>query len=974
MSTRITSGKAPNLSDLVRVRFDAFELDEANALLLKGGQPIALAPTPFAVLCALARPPGALVTKGALLDAVWGHRFVSDSVLKTAVSELRTALGDDARRPRYIETVSRRGYRFIAPATALPTAESLRASDLVAGALRAAPLTGRVKELARLWAAWERACRGKRTVVWVAGDAGVGKTALVDHCVSALGDAATACGQCVEQYGTGEPYLPILEALAQLCRNDDTVPALLRNVAPSWLLQLPWLSTAEERDALRRELAGVRQERMLREMGEFFDRYTDQRPLLLVTEDLHWSDQATIQLMDHIARRRAPGRLMWLATFRLAEIIALDHPLKAVRRELQLHGLCEEIVLDPFSEEEVAEYMAKLAPPMAASEQFVRALHERTDGLPLFVADLANEFLARPALDDFGAAAPLQLGSIAIPENLAGIIDHYIAGLTSEQRVVLEAAAVGGVEFRVNTVAAALERDAAYVASVCDALARGYLWLRAPPVDGGDESNPRYRFRHSLFREVLYERIGTLARRQLHCRTGAALERQRAEGASVAVTELAMHYERGGEAMGAARYYAQAAESLLHVSPAEAMRLTEGGLVLIDRVERNGERNTLELSLATLRGISAQHVLGVGADEAKVAFRRAFALLDEVPQHAMRGPLLHEFGFLLCLRAEYAEALAFADHAEALWREAQDPIHLLGACIVQCDVQMLRGRPRAAREWVERGLAKVEWLDQAASNATFIADPLVTMLGLLAIQLLHLGLVEQARARLREARARARDLRQAMAQGVAIWFEGMFEVRLGQVERVAELAEEMQAIVDEFAFAQGRAACQWMRGWAQARSGDPREGYRLIRQAYEEDLRLGMRAGGSEILGYAADALVRAGDWAAAQRQLDEALEIANVLGERVYLPQLFLIDAAIAAASGESVAARESMYRALGEARAQEAPWLELLALTEVCKRDAATAEDRQALELLLDRLPEAIDTSAFTTARALIDRKTPS
>jgi DNA-binding winged helix-turn-helix (wHTH) protein len=100
----------------VQLRFDRFELDEAEARLTCAGAPVALAPKPFAVLCALARTPGRLVTKNALLDLVWGHRFVTESVLKSAVSELRAALDDDPKQPRYIETVSRRGYRFIAAA------------------------------------------------------------------------------------------------------------------------------------------------------------------------------------------------------------------------------------------------------------------------------------------------------------------------------------------------------------------------------------------------------------------------------------------------------------------------------------------------------------------------------------------------------------------------------------------------------------------------------------------------------------------------------------------------------------------------------------------------------------------------------------------------------------------------------------------------------------------------------------------
>src|SRR4030095_15289724 len=98
----------------VQISFDEFDLDEANACLLRNGKAVALAPTPFNLLCALARQPGALLTKDALLDAVWGHQFVSDSVLKTAISDLRMALGDDPPQPRFIEPVSRRGYRFIA--------------------------------------------------------------------------------------------------------------------------------------------------------------------------------------------------------------------------------------------------------------------------------------------------------------------------------------------------------------------------------------------------------------------------------------------------------------------------------------------------------------------------------------------------------------------------------------------------------------------------------------------------------------------------------------------------------------------------------------------------------------------------------------------------------------------------------------------------------------------------------------------
>jgi hypothetical protein len=333
----------------------------------------------------------------------------------------------------------------------------------------------------------------------------------------------------------------------------------------------------------------------------------------------------------------------------------------------------------------------------------------------------------------------------------------------------------------------------------------------------------------------------------------------------------------------------------------------------------------------------------------------------------MRGLLLHGFGFLLCLRADYAEALAVAQRAEALSSATNDPVLMLAASIVHGDVDQLQGRPRAARAWLERGLALVEPLG-GASGETFAVDPQVTLLGLLAVPLLYLGLVEQARTRLRQAYARAQQLRQPMARMVAIWFDALFEVRLGNAQRVAALADEMHALVDEFALSHGGNAFEWFRGWADARMGKPLEGYRRIRQGYEQNMSLGMLAGGSETLGYAAEALVLAGEWDAAQEQLEEALQIASACAERVYLPQLFLIQAAIARARGQSAIARTSLRQAVAEAKAQEAPWLELIALLELYQSDGAKAEDRHALAALVDQLPEAINTTAFTRARGLL------
>jgi DNA-binding winged helix-turn-helix (wHTH) protein/tetratricopeptide (TPR) repeat protein len=909
---------APAAAKPLRARFDRYELDEENATLACDGKSIPLPPTPFAVLCALVRQQGTLVTKNSLLDEVWGHRFVTESVLKTVIGKVRTALQDDARQPRFIETVSRRGYRFIA--ATVPGVQPQRGGTSRAPAADDDTFIGRADELERLHAAWDEACAGKRSIVWLAGDPGIGKTTLMQRFIANLADVPCVRGQCVEQYGAGEPYLPVLEALGPLCRRDPSLLPLLRSVAPTWLLQLPWLLAPEERDALRRELAGVGPDRMLREFGELVDRHTERAPLLLVTEDLQWSDRSTIQLLNYIARRPGTAHLMWLATFRLSEVVALDHPLNPLRRELRLHRLCDEIVLDPFSESEVERYVGRRSPAAAADEAFVRALHERTDGVPLFVSHILADLL-HGANDGEPAQ---QITRMAIPENLVAIIDHYVAKLSAEHRELLSAAAVLGVDFDVRRLAEVLDRDVALVAETCDALLREQLWLAACRASERDDDTApaAYSFKHALFHQVVYERTSVLVRSDLHRRAGLALERARAAGASVAAAKLAVHFDRAREPMSAMRYYAEAAEAaLMHFSPTEAAALTARGLALVPQAPESPARDDLEFTLATLDGVSAAHLHAFSSDAAKAAYSRGYALLARVPDHRFRGLLLHGLGLALFLRAEYAEALAFAQRCADIADERGDPELLVGACDMRSEVGLLQGRPGEGREWAERGLAVIEAM---ASPSPEIAASKVTLLGLLGLHLLHLGHVEEARDAIRRARACADEWDRPMAQTIALWIDALIEVRLGETQRVAAVADAMQQLVEKHGLAQGRAACRWFRGWAQARSGQPREGYARIMEAYAENTQLGMLSGGSEVLGYACEALLIAGDLDGAAQRLEEALAIARNLEERVYLPQLFGLEAAIARARGKPAQAAASMRRAVEEAHSQEARWLE--------------------------------------------------
>ena len=967
----------PNASSPLRVRFAEFDLDEANARLRRDGTPIPLSPTPFGLLCALVRQAGSLLTKNALLDEVWGHRFVSDSVLKGGISDIRTALRDDPRAPRFIETAARRGYRFIAATTALDAVDPRPVSreatpidwsvSVSAGGndeASARTFIGRAPMLERLRRSWERAAGGSRAIVWIAGEPGIGKTALIERFASALPAAATVRGQCVQQYGAGEPYHAVLEAIAELCRRDPTVPAILRTVAPTLLLQLPWVSTAEERDALRRELAGANPERILREIGEFFDRYTQDRPLLLVTEDLHWSDRPTLNLIDFLARRHTRARLMWVSSFRLTEVIATEHPLSTLRHELLLHRLCDEIVLDSFSETEIAAYLAERWPSIAADDDIVRSLHDRTEGVPLFVSSMVSDIASRSAAS--GVSTAELLTSSPIPENLLAIIDHYSSRLGQERSTLLSAAAVCGVDFRVDVLAKVLERDDVEIADECERLLRERLWL-AP--GRGDAREDTYSFRHALFRQVLYDRMPASGRADLHRKVGTVLKRERASGMPVSPAQLASHFDLGRTPLDALRYYAEAAEAALNqLSPAECLSLTERALRLVPRAPPDSERVSLEITLATLRGIAAFHVLGAG-DEARQAYMRGHALLAHVPLHPLRGLLVQGGGQMLNLRAEFAEALSTAERADGLAAETGDAVLKMAASAVRGQAYMLQGQPQAARESLESALPAS---DSAASpSERRLTDELrAALLTLLSIQLTHLGLVAEARKRMEEAYAVVERLGHPVSTMVTVWCDALVQIRLGDTARLAALAQQMSELVDKFSLAQGRTACRWFQGLADARRGEAKGSFERIRAAYEQNTALGMIAGGGETLGYAAEVLALQGEFEGAEQQLEQALGIVDRYGERIYLPQLLLTRAVIADGKGQPDAARASIRGAIEESRAQKAPLLELIALTQLCEHSAATADDRRALGSLVSALPQASDTPVYARARALLDR----
>src|SRR5262249_24751916 len=259
-------------------------------------QAIAIPPKEFALLLYLVRNPGRLVTKDELIEAIWPETTVTDGVLKVSIRKIRVALDDDPKSPQFIETAHRRGYRFIGQTTDKRATEkaterekerggdtgrlSPAALPRLSGAYRLFDLTeslpsrglvGRETALARMQNWSRRALGGERQVAFVTGEAGIGKTTLVEAFLQKVSHDPKIWigqGQCLEHYGAGEAYLPVLEAISRLCQapGRERLVGLLRRHAPTWLQQMPWLIGDADREEMQREVIGATRKRMMREM------------------------------------------------------------------------------------------------------------------------------------------------------------------------------------------------------------------------------------------------------------------------------------------------------------------------------------------------------------------------------------------------------------------------------------------------------------------------------------------------------------------------------------------------------------------------------------------------------------------------------------------------------------------------------------------------------------------------------------
>jgi DNA-binding winged helix-turn-helix (wHTH) protein/tetratricopeptide (TPR) repeat protein len=523
--------------------FADFELDVEELELRQDGCRVAIRRKPLEVLTYFVRNPGRLISTPELLQRVWGVRSMSRSTVPTSIAVIRRALSDNAKRPRFLETVGSNGYRFL-PEVALVS----RSTDDSQRSDR--PLfVGRTQELRRLHSAIRDASQDGPLLLMITGAPGIGKTRLIEEFIPMAGHTGSRVltARCREQ--SGAPALwPWVQILRDYLRSPDidsaseaAVQAILERIAPqspdtpSPAFDFSPVPAARARFSLFDSIATL-----LREPS-------DTTPLVLIFDDLDRADVTSLLLLEFVLLELRGAALLVVASLRN---LANPRDPRAAEILARLATAFETVpaLLPGLSYEAVAELINQIELPSSDYESLARALHERSGGNPFFIQQLVQLL---------GAGGPDEPRTGGLPDGVREAIRRHVDTLSASTKMILEAAAISGREFSAAVVSSTLHLPAnAVLAAIDDALA---AQLIEPLID-----RPGYwRFAHTLLRDALYEQLPLAMRSALHLSTAEALEASHSPHPHPYAAEIAHHFLRAvdtGGANGAMTYSVMAAE------------------------------------------------------------------------------------------------------------------------------------------------------------------------------------------------------------------------------------------------------------------------------------------------------------------------------------------------------------------------------------------------------------------------------
>ncbi|MFO7537314.1 MAG: alpha/beta fold hydrolase, partial [Chloroflexota bacterium] len=965
--------------------FHPYDDAQVTAVLIK----ILNTPTPDLQPHCPDAPPALMALIGQMLVKERNGRIASMRQVAASLEAIRTDLAQGRLTPVPLPPPDGRHSAFdLVPKS--------RPSDLPTPA---AHLVGREQELEALHHWLGQAATGMRQVLFVSGEAGLGKTALVHTFLAQAARHANAWigyGQCMESRGGGEAYMPVLEALGRLCRGPDgeTLVALLDRLAPTWLVQMPWFIGSDENkngrssqrhqtevEILQQRTLGATRERMLREMAELLETVTAEWPLILLLEDLHWADTSTLDLITWLAQRQEPARLLLLGTYRPADAKLHDHPLPDVVQNLRIHRQCAELSLSFLAETAVATYLSGRFPGATLPAGLAQLLYQRTGGNPLFMHNVVDTWLAQESLDVVDGQLCLQVEieklAVGVPENLQALIEQQFRQLKQEDRDILKAASVAGMEFSAALVATLLDQAEEEIEARCTTLVRRGTFLRPRGIDDWPDGTVAagFIFAHHLYRAVLYDRVTAGQQVRLHRQIGKRLEVAYGQQVTEKAAELADHFVRGRDTPRAIKYLQLAAEQALQRSAhQEAMGNIALALELLLTLPETPERMACELTLQAALAPALLAAKGWVASEVEQAYLRARDLARQLGATRQLSSILGGLAVLYEFRGEYQKSQLLMEQRLELPHQPQDTGSLLQSYTLLACSRFHQGSFSQAAEHAQKGLTLYNPEQHVSIDAYYGEEPGIFCHYWAAHALWFLGYPDQAVAKVQNALTLAEELGYKFglvhAQEQAVH---AYQFRR-EVASVQKWAAATVALAAEQGFPYRQATAMILGGWALAMAGDLNEGLTRLQAGLAAYQATGAKIDTPYYLTLLAEVYGR-------MKRFDRSLEILDAALALVRNSQGFFYEAEIHRLRGELLwqangqavlnEVEASFEQALHLARAQQAKSLELratMSLARLWRTEGKTAEAHQSLASIYDWFSEGFDSPDLVEARTLL------
>jgi len=793
---------------------------------------------------------------------------------------------------------------------------------------------GRAAERAKLRAAFETAGAGRGMMQCVTGEAGLGKTTLVEEVLAEIQQANPASriarGRCSERLAGAEAYLPFLEALDSLIRASPALARVMKADAPSWYVQLA-ASHDGSVERLIREAPAVSQERMKRELSIFLQEVSASNPLVLFFDDLHWADTSTVDILAYVGTKLASMPLFIVAAYRSSEMRLRTHPFLPVALELQARGVCQELPLGFLTADDIETYLDLEFRGHGFPRAFASLLFAKTEGNPLFMTDVVRDLRDSKVIDkDAGRWALVRsVPEIEndLPETVRSMIQRKVAQLGDSDRRLLVAASAQGYSFDSAVLARALAIDPGDVEERLQALDQTYGFVKYSKEDELPDQTLtlRYRFVHVLYQNALYATLTPSRRASLSAAIAGALVAFHGDKSATIAAELAFLYQAARDWPRASEHFLKAARNAARIfANQEAIALCRRGLDMTRRTPDSSERARQELKLQMTLGPSLMTVKGFAATETLQTHVRAEALAEQLGDDAQLFRVLFGLAIVSVVRAEYGKARRYAERCLEQAERAGDAALLVQAHWVLGLSLQYMGDLVESRRHLERSIALYDPVKHATH--VFLYGAILNRAHLARV-LLYLGHPDEAHTLVAESVAASEKMRHPVGLCNALSVAVTLEAFHGNTERILEMTTAMIFHADEHGLPYYAGLATIMRGWALAMEGQVDEGIAEMTAGLAAHRSVETEQQRAYYLVLMAEALCEADRFDESERALDEAAATIEKTDERLCEAELYRIRGEVLAKRWQSEAAKAAFERAIVIARAQHARAFEVRA-----------------------------------------------